>query len=246
MGLEAMAAQLDKIVFHVKAGTMRDKTDRLVALSGYLAEATARSRRRPGARARSRPAGQGRPGVGDGARVRRPGRRHGREVRAHGRASSRGGPGPPGAVPARRGRRRSCRRPSRALCWPRPRRWTTSWRRSPAANRRRAPRTPTACAAPRPAWWPSPPSTACATTWRSWWTGPTTDWSVPEAGGRATVVPEATAFILERLAKALTDDGIGRDTVDAVLPTSRDFLDLRARAEALHALPRRATPGRTW
>ena len=38
---------------------------------------------------------------------------------------------------------------------------------------------------------------------------------------------EATAFILERLAKALTDDGIGRDIVDAVLPTSRDFLDLR-------------------
>ena len=47
------------------------------------------------------------------------------------------------------------------------------------------------------------------------------------------MVPEATAFILERLAKALTDDGIGRDIVDAVLPTSRDFLDLRARAEAV-------------
>ena len=30
MGLEDMAAQLDKIVFHVKAGTMRDKTERLV------------------------------------------------------------------------------------------------------------------------------------------------------------------------------------------------------------------------
>jgi glycyl-tRNA synthetase beta chain len=52
---------------------------------------------------------------------------------------------------------------------------------------------------------------------------------------RATVVGEATTFILERLAKALTDDGIARDTVDAVLPTSRDFLDLRLRAEALHA-----------
>jgi len=52
--------------------------------------------------------------------------------------------------------------------------------------------------------------------------------------GRESVVPEATAFIMERLAKTLTDDGIARDTVDAVLSTSRDLLDLRARAEALH------------
>jgi glycyl-tRNA synthetase beta chain len=48
------------------------------------------------------------------------------------------------------------------------------------------------------------------------------------------VVSEATAFILERLAKSLTDEGLARDTVDAVLLTSRDLLDLRARAEALH------------
>ena len=38
MGLEQMVSQLDKIVFHIKAGTMKDKTDRLVALTGYLAE----------------------------------------------------------------------------------------------------------------------------------------------------------------------------------------------------------------
>jgi glycyl-tRNA synthetase beta chain len=56
----------------------------------------------------------------------------------------------------------------------------------------------------------------------------------PGLADRASVVGEAAAFILERLAKALTDDGIARDTVDAVLPTSRDFLDLRLRAEALH------------
>ncbi len=55
----------------------------------------------------------------------------------------------------------------------------------------------------------------------------------PKLVPREQVVAEATAFILERLAKALTDDGIGRGIVDAVLPTSRDFLDLRARAEAL-------------
>jgi len=51
---------------------------------------------------------------------------------------------------------------------------------------------------------------------------------------RAPVVAEATAFILERLAKTLTDEGLARDTVEAALPTSRDFLDLRARAQALH------------
>jgi glycyl-tRNA synthetase len=51
---------------------------------------------------------------------------------------------------------------------------------------------------------------------------------------RATVVTEGTAFILERLAKTLADEGLARDTVDAVLPTSRDFLDLKARAQALH------------
>ena len=39
-GLERMAGQLDRVVFHEKIGTMRDKTDRLVALAGYLADAT--------------------------------------------------------------------------------------------------------------------------------------------------------------------------------------------------------------
>ncbi len=39
-GLEQMAAQLGKIVFHEKAGSMKDKTERLVALTGYLADAT--------------------------------------------------------------------------------------------------------------------------------------------------------------------------------------------------------------
>ena len=57
----------------------------------------------------------------------------------------------------------------------------------------------------------------------------------PGLVGRAVVVAEATAFILERLAKHLTDEGLARDTIDAVLPTSRDFLDLRERALALHA-----------
>ena len=50
---------------------------------------------------------------------------------------------------------------------------------------------------------------------------------------RSVVVEEAAAFILERLAKSLTDEGLPRDTVEAVLPTSRVFLDLRERAIAL-------------
>ena len=44
---------------------------------------------------------------------------------------------------------------------------------------------------------------------------------------------EATDFVLERLAKVLTDNGIARDAVDAVLTTADDFADLRARAVSL-------------
>ncbi len=67
----------------------------------------------------------------------------------------------------------------------------------------------------------------------------------PGLVGRESVVPEATAFVLERLAKTLTDDGLARDTVDAVLPTSRDFLDLRLRRPRCTSSAR--TPaGRTW
>lgn len=47
------------------------------------------------------------------------------------------------------------------------------------------------------------------------------------------VVKQAVDFILERLAKALTDEGLSREAVDAVLPTSDSFRDLRARARAL-------------
>ena len=35
---------MSKVVFHEKAGTIKDKTDRLVVLSGYLADATGVSR----------------------------------------------------------------------------------------------------------------------------------------------------------------------------------------------------------
>jgi len=58
--------------------------------------------------------------------------------------------------------------------------------------------------------------------------------SFPGLLARDAVVREATSFILERLVKTLTDEGVARDTVNAVLPTSHDFLDLRDRALALH------------
>ena len=50
------------------------------------------------------------------------------------------------------------------------------------------------------------------------------------------VVPAATEFILERLTKLLTDNDIARDAVEAALPTSRGFLDLRRRAAAVEAV----------
>jgi glycyl-tRNA synthetase beta chain len=37
-GLERMTAELDRVVFHEKIGSMKDKTERLVALTGRLAE----------------------------------------------------------------------------------------------------------------------------------------------------------------------------------------------------------------
>jgi glycyl-tRNA synthetase beta chain len=50
---------------------------------------------------------------------------------------------------------------------------------------------------------------------------------------REQVVGEAVDFIKERLAKFLTDNGIARDAVDAVLPTSHVFSEVRKRAAAL-------------
>ncbi len=55
----------------------------------------------------------------------------------------------------------------------------------------------------------------------------------PALLGREAVVPQATDFIFERLVKSVVDEGPARDTVEAVLPTSGDFVDLRTRALAL-------------
>ena len=51
---------------------------------------------------------------------------------------------------------------------------------------------------------------------------------------------EAADFILDRLAKFLVDNGISRDAVDAALPVSSTFTDVRRRAAAVDAF--RETP----
>ncbi len=68
---------------------------------------------------------------------------------------------------------------------------------------------------------------------------PLAEFAYAALGGHSHLVPkgdvvdQALEFVLERLVKALTDQGVSRETVDAVLPTSDGFLDLRARALAL-------------
>lgn len=55
----------------------------------------------------------------------------------------------------------------------------------------------------------------------------------PGLATREQVVVDAVDFVKERLAKFLTDNGIARDAVDAALPTSHVFSEVRKRAAAL-------------
>jgi glycyl-tRNA synthetase beta chain len=57
--------------------------------------------------------------------------------------------------------------------------------------------------------------------------------SIPGLAPADEVTDSAVSFVKERVAKWLTDAGIARDTVEAVLPTSDTFLDLAERARAL-------------
>lgn len=57
----------------------------------------------------------------------------------------------------------------------------------------------------------------------------------PHLVDRETVVNAATDFILDRLAKFLVDNGISREAVEAALPTSATFIDIRRRAAAVDA-----------
>jgi glycyl-tRNA synthetase beta chain len=232
-GLEAMAAQLDKIVFHVKAGTMRDKTERLIALVRYLAEVTgASTQAREHALEAARLAKADQVSVmvrefadlegvmgekyalieGHHAEV-------AKALREQFLPDAAGGAVPqtlPGALLATAEKVDNIT--AAFACGEPP-----SGSKDPYGLRRAAAGM-VAVAARHGLRYDVEKlvQTAYAGLER-----------FPGLVERATVVSEATAFILERLAKALTDDGIARDVVEAVLPASRDFLDLRLRAEAL-------------
>ncbi len=233
-GLEAMAAQLGKIVFHVKAGTMKDKTDRLVALTGYLAEVTGvvgDAREHALEAARLAKADQVSVMVREfadleGVMGETYALMEGRDaevaqaIREQFLPDAAGGAVPetlPGALLATAEKVDNIA--AAFACGEPP-----SGSKDPYGLRRAA-----------------AGMVAIATHHGL-------RYDVEKLLGRAygqlerfpglvergKVLTEGTAFVLERLAKTLTDDGVARDTVDAVLPTSRDFLDLRARAFALH------------
>ncbi len=232
-GLQDMAAQLDKIVFHVKAGTMRDKTERLVALVRYLGEVT----RAPGV-ARERAVEAAKLAKADqvSVMVREFADLEGvmgekyalmeghhpevaKALREQFLPDAAGGVVPetlPGALLATAEKVDNI--VAAFACGEPP-----SGSKDPYGLRRAAAGM-VAIAAKHGLRYDVEKLVEQAYGGLE---------KFPGLVERGAVVPEATAFILERLAKALADDGIARDTVDAVLPTSRDFLDLRARAEAL-------------
>jgi glycyl-tRNA synthetase len=232
-GLEAMAAQLDKIVFHVKAGTMRDKTDRLVALARHLGVTTGA----PGA-AREHALEAARLAKADqvsvmvrefaeleGVMGEKYALMEGRHpevaaaVREQFLPDAAGGAVPqtlPGALLATAEKVDNIT--AAFACGEPP-----SGSKDPHGLRRAA----------------AGMVAIAARHGLRYDVGELVERvydgleKFPGLVDRPTVASEATAFILERLAKSLTDDGIARDIVDAVLPTSRDFIDLRLRAEAL-------------
>ncbi|MFH0916595.1 MAG: glycine--tRNA ligase subunit beta [bacterium] len=233
-GLEQMAAQLGKIVFHEKAGSMKDKTERLVALTGYLADVTGAQgavRERALEAARLAKADQvsvmvrefaDLEGVMGQTYALMDG--HHPEVaqalREQFLPDAAGGAVPvtvPGALLATAEKVDNI---SAAFACGEP----PSGSKDPYGLRRAAAGM-VAIAAQHGLHYDVDALVGRAYDGLE---------RFPGLVERALVVPEATAFILERLAKNLTDEGLGRDTVDAVLPTSRDFLDLRARALALH------------
>ena len=233
-GLEEMASELGKIVFHVKAGSMKDKTDRLVVLTGYLADVTgapSEARERALEAARLAKADQVSVMVREFADLEGVmGEKYAlmeghhpevaQALREQFLPDAAGGVVPvtvPGALLATAEKVDNIT--AAFACGEPP-----SGSKDPYGLRRAA-----------------AGMVAIATHHGL-------HYNVEQLVGRAydelerfpdlvqreSVVPEATVFILERLAKTLTDDGLARDTVDAVLPTARDFLDLRLRAQALH------------
>jgi glycyl-tRNA synthetase len=233
-GMETMASGLGKIVFHVKAGTMKDKTDRLVALTGYLAEvsgAPCEARERALEAARLAKADQvsimvrefaDLEGVMGETYALMEGHHPevAQAIREQFLPDAAGGAVPvtvPGALLATAEKVDNI--VAAFACGEPP-----SGSKDPYGLRRAAAGM-VAIAMQHGLYYDVDSLLGRAYDGLE---------RFPGLVGRETVIPEATAFILERLAKTLTDEGLARDTVDAVLQTSRGFLDLRLRAAALH------------
>jgi len=241
MGLEAMAAQLDKIVFHVKAGTMKDKTERLIALTGYLAEvcgAPGEARERALEAARLAKADQvsimvrefaDLEGVMGETYALMEGHHPevARAIREQFLPDAAGGAVPktiPGALLATAEKVDNI--VAAFACGEPP-----SGSKDPYGLRRAAAGM-VAIALEHGLRYDLEKLLHRAYDELE---------RFPGLVERGAVVPEAAAFVLERLAKALADEGLARDTVDAVLPTSYEFLDLRLRARALHEFRQRGS-----
>jgi glycyl-tRNA synthetase beta chain len=233
IGLEAMVAQLDKIVFHVKAGTMKDKTDRLVALTRYLAEETGMpSEAREHALEAARLAKADQVSVMvrefadlEGIMGETYARMEGRDaevaqaIREQFLPDAAGGAVPvtvPGALLATAEKVDNIA--SAFACGEPP-----SGSKDPYGLRRAAAGM-VAIAMHHGLHYDVEKLLAEAYCLLE---------RFPGLVDRETVLIAAKTFVLERLAKALTDDGVARDVVDAVLPVSGDFLDLQVRARAL-------------
>ncbi len=234
MGLEAMASQLDKIVFHVKVGSMKDKTERLVGLTDYLAEVCGvpdQAREQALEAARLAKADQvsimvrefaDLEGVMGETYALMEGHHPevARAIREQFLPDAAGGAVPktvPGALLATAEKVDNI--VAAFACGEPP-----SGSKDPYGLRRAAAGM-VAIAMEHDFRYDMERLATLAYDQVE---------RFPDLVERVKVVPEATAFIFERLAKTLTDEGVARDTVDAVLPTSHDLLDLRLRAHALH------------
>jgi glycyl-tRNA synthetase len=232
-GLEEMAAQLDKIVFHDKAGSMKDKTERLMDLSAYLADVVGVD-------------GQGRERLREAARLAKAdqvsimvrefadlegvmgqtyalmeGRdpEMARALREQFLPDSAGGRTPTTLTGALLATVEKVDNIAAAFACGEP----PSGSKDPYGLRRAAAGM-VAIALDQGFRYDVAALVGQAHTGLE---------RFPALLEKEAVVPQATEFIFERLAKSLLDEGLARDTVDAVLPTSRDFVDVRRRALAL-------------
>ncbi|MCX8032690.1 MAG: glycine--tRNA ligase subunit beta [Thermoleophilia bacterium] len=233
VGLTQMASQLDKIVFHVKVGTMKDKTERLAALVGYLAEVLGLPndvRERALEAAALAKADQvsvmvrefpDLEGVMGETYALMEGRHPevARAIREQYLPDAAGGPAPDTLAGALLATAEKVDNITAAFACGEP----PSGSKDPYGLRRAA-------------------AGMVAIAFKHCLRYRVDDLvrrayqelrRFPGLADEDTVVSQATAFVLDRLTRHLIDEGFARDVVEAVLPTSREFLDLKDRAAAL-------------